>query len=428
MIEGLLQRASQAKNGKELALLVVNEARSLLSCEHCSLIDVSDRRSKVFAISHVPIVDRTVPFVQWIETVARESVSRLDKDPWIVNVANLSEETASDWSDLCPPELLFIPIHNTQKALRNILVFARHDPFSQGEKDLAQSIGAVWALANRDRRRRLIQGRGLLSSIVVAFSVALSLFIQVPLTVLGEAQIEPEQSHIVTIPFDGIVGDLLIKDGDSVDPGDPLFSLEKSQLDADLEIALQATEVAKADVTRAQKQGFRDSDARRSVASKEAEYQLRLLEARIAEDRLSRAEVFAEHQGIVRLDETEGWVGRPVRAGQRVLEISDPSSVEASIFVPVKDAVALSVGNSVRVFLDDRPDKPIEGVVESFSYAPRPSPLNVMSYAVTVKFDEQPSNVSLGIGGSARIYSDQVSLFYYLFRRPILFVLQHLSM
>ena len=427
MIEGLLKRASLTKSFKELSLLVVNEARGLVSCEHCSLIQVSHRATKVTAISHVPVVDRTVPFVQWIESVAEEYAERLESEPVMVNVANLSEGLATDWNDLSPPALLLVPIHGPNGLLKTILAFARHDPFSHGEMGIAQTIGSVWALATRSQRQRVVKKRGLAMSLASVAVLLLALVIQVPMTVLGEAQIEAENSQIVTVPFDGIVSQLLVDDGQSVAIGDGLFSLERSQLEAELDVALEASEVAKADFTRVQKQGFRDAEARRSVASKEAEYRLRVLEARIAEDRLNRSEIAAERPGIVRLDETDGWIGRPVRAGQRILEISDPSSVEASVYVPVKDAIALQVGNPVRVFLDDRPDEPLEGQVASFSYAPKPSPLNVMSYEVSVRFSVQTGNIGLGVRGSARVYSDHVSLLYYLFRRPLLFVIQHLS-
>jgi multidrug efflux pump subunit AcrA (membrane-fusion protein) len=427
LIEGLLKRASLTKSFKELSLLVVNEARGLVSCEHCSLIQVSHGAPKITAISHVPVVDRTAPFVQWLESVAQEYVGRLESDPVMVNIANLSEGLATDWNDLAPPAVLFVPIQGSNGALKAILAFARHDPFSHGEMGVAQTIGSVWALATRSQRQRVVKKRGLATSLVLVTVVLLALVIQVPMTVLGEAQIEAENSQIVTVPFDGIVAKLSVDDGQSVAIGDDLFSLERSQLEADLDVALQASEVAKADFTRVQKQGFRDAEARRSVASKEAEYRLRVLEARIAEDRLNRSEVTAERSGIIRLDETDGWIGRPVRAGQRVLEISDPSSVEASVYIPVKDAIALQVGNPVRVFLDDRPDEPFAGQIASFSYAPKPSPLNVMSYEVSVKFPVQPENVGLGVRGSARVYSDDVSLLYYLFRRPLLFVIQHLG-
>ena len=382
---------------------------------------------KVTAISHVPVVDRTVPFVQWLESVAEVHIDRLKSDPVMANIANLPEELATDWNDLAPPALLFVPIRDVNGALKAILAFARHDPFSHGEIGVAQTIGSVWALATRSQRQPIVKKRGLAISFASVAVLLLALVIQVPMTVLGEAQIEAENSQIVTVPFDGIVSQLSVDDGQSVVIGDDLFSLERSQLEADLDVALQASEVAKADFTRVQKQGFRDAEARRSVASKEAEHRLRVLEARIAEDRLNRSEVTAARPGIIRLDETDGWIGRPVRAGQRVLEISDPSSVEASVYVPVKDAIALQVGNLVRVFLDDRPDEPLEGHITSFSYAPKPSPLNVMSYEVSVKFPIQPENTGLGVRGSARVYSDDVSLLYYLFRRPIIFLIQHLG-
>ena len=427
MIEGLLARAAQTKSLKELSLLVVNEARALVACEHCTLVQISHQTAKVAAISHVPVVDRTVPFVQWLESVCSEQLERMGPEPFVVNVANLSEGLATDWNDLCPPALLLIPMFGPNGSIKAVLGFARHDPFSHGEMGVAQTIGSVWALATRNQGERRVKRRGLVSIVALVVLLGMASVIQVPMTVLGEAQIEAEQSQIVTVPFDGIIADVIIDDGVSVTVGDPLFSLEKSQLEADLEVSVQAAEVAKADFNRVQKQGFRDAEARRAVASKEAEYRLRVLETQIAEDRLSRSQISAERAGIVRLEESESWIGRPVRAGQRILEISDPSSIESAVFVPVKDAVALKVGNTVRIFLDDRPDEPIEGQIASFSYAPKPSPLNVMSYEVSVRFPEQPINVGLGVRGSARVYSDDVSLLYYLFRRPLLFVVQRLG-
>ena len=54
---------------------------------------------------------------------------------------------------------------------------------------------------------------------------------------------------------------------------------------------------------------------------------------------------------------------------------------------------------------------------------------DTLSYRVYAKFDnaEQENNLRIGLQGTAKIYGERVSLFFYLFRKPISYVRQFLG-
>ena len=56
------------------------------------------------------------------------------------------------------------------------------------------------------------------------------------------------------------------------------------------------------------------------------------------------------------------------------------------------------------------------------SYKPELTEENVLSYKIIANFDDIKENSyipSIGLRGTAKIYSKKVSLFFYLFRKPI---------
>ena len=105
------------------------------------------------------------------------------------------------------------------------------------------------------------------------------------------------------------------------------------------------------------------------------------------------------------------------------MTIADPKKVEFLIWLPVKDSVTIKENSEVKVFLDINPIKPLKGKLLRSSYQPSLSPEEVLSYRIVSSFEgnEVPR---IGLRGTAKIYGSGVTLFYYLFRKPITFVRQ----
>ena len=69
--------------------------------------------------------------------------------------------------------------------------------------------------------------------------------------------------------------------------------------------------------------------------------------------------------------------------------------------------------------------KSLEGKLLRASYQPSLSPEGILSYKLTASYDGNAMSLPrIGLRGTAKVYGSKVTLFYYLFRKPITFVRQ----
>ncbi|WP_024952987.1 HlyD family secretion protein [Cobetia crustatorum] len=101
------------------------------------------------------------------------------------------------------------------------------------------------------------------------------------------------------------------------------------------------------------------------------------------------------------------------------MQLADPLDRKVNIELPVDDALVLSKGAPITLFLDSRPLSPIEGEVERVSYKPIINGRDQLIYHVSATLEESPDFLRIGLRGTARISGDRVPLAYYLFRRPL---------
>lgn len=86
--------------------------------------------------------------------------------------------------------------------------------------------------------------------------------------------------------------------------------------------------------------------------------------------------------------------------------------------VPVKDAIVLEPGNEVRLFLDTDPLRGMSATVQYVIYEPTISG-EFPAYKVRATLSADDTLPRIGLRGTARIYGQQTTLFYYVLRRPI---------
>ena len=109
--------------------------------------------------------------------------------------------------------------------------------------------------------------------------------------------------------------------------------------------------------------------------------------------------------------------------GEKIITIANPQKVEFLIWLPVKDSLIIKENTNVKVFLDINPIKPLKGKLKRASYQSALSPEEVLSYKISASFEGEEIP-RIGLRGTAKIYGSRVTLFYYLFRKPITFVRQ----
>ena len=101
------------------------------------------------------------------------------------------------------------------------------------------------------------------------------------------------------------------------------------------------------------------------------------------------------------------------------MKLAQPQFVEVEVLVPVSDAVTLSEGNRVDIFLDINPLKRYRGTVVRVPYQSSLTEAGVLAYAVRAKLAADADTPRIGLRGSARVHGPRTTMFYFLFRRPI---------
>ena len=145
-----------------------------------------------------------------------------------------------------------------------------------------------------------------------------------------------------------------------------------------------------------------------------------MAEKALADERLTRAQIVAQTSGLIILDDSEDWAGRPVSIGERILEIADPEQVEYRVALAVDDLIVMQGDERMRVFLDSDPLKVRPAIVSRASFHALEQPDGSLAYEVFAQDDGEPDALlRICARGSAQILGEEASLGFVIFRRPI---------
>jgi len=423
------RRARHAATVEELGFLMVNETHVLLAYRQAVLW----RRDapgigRVQAVSGAPVVERNAPFMLWLEK-AMAALDRAGKEmaPQPVSAADLPAELAEDWADWFPARALLVPLVGRDGAVRGRLLFAREQPWQEGEGRLAAEIAdayghALGALDTGHRhlvRWRLLWRRDRRLPLVLAVLLFAVMWIPVRQTALAPAEIVPLDPTVVRAPLDGVVERIVVQPNQEVTVGELLLTLDPTAVRNRLDVARKAREVAEAEYRQAAQQAVFDDKSRQQLTILKGKAEQRQADVAYAESLLARIQVKAEKAGIAVFDDANDWAGRPVRIGERILTIADPARAEIEIRLPVSDAINLDPGAEVALFLNVAPEQRIDAVLRYASYEAVVAPDGALSYRLKATLSGTGQPPRIGLKGTAKIYGEPVTLFYYIMRRPL---------
>jgi len=423
----LVKRARHAATGQELAFIMVNETHTLVPYRQAVLWRRDGKgRGKVVAISGGAVVERNAPITLWLE----RALARLDKEPADaprpVGAADLSGPLGEEWAEWLPAHGLRVLLAPDAGHPLGALLLAREQPWSDGERhivqELADGYAHAWATFLGGRRRpllaRLWGGRRFLQLAVTAAAVA-AMWLPITLSALAPAEVVPFKPTIVRAPLDGVVDHFTVAPNAPVTEGQTVLELDPRAIQNKLEVAGKALAVAEAEYRQAAQEAVFDDKSRAKLAVLKGHMDQRRADVTYARSLLDRIHVTASRSGLALFDDPNDWVGRPVTIGERLLEIADPAEGELEIWLPVADAINLKPGAEVEFFLNVSPGAPLRASLRQASYEATLSPANLLGYRLKATLADPAHMPRIGLRGTAKIYGEKVTLFYYLARRPL---------
>ena len=255
---------------------------------------------------------------------------------------------------------------------------------------------------------------------VAALAAALALLIPVPLTALAPVEIVSLDPIIVSAPIDGVIEAIDVDPSAPVKAGDVLIRFTDTTLRHRRNIAAHEVAVANTRVKQLNLMAFNDTKGRHEQGVAEAELELKQSELAYATDMLARAVIRAPRNGNAVYPDRKMLVGKPVSTGERLMEIAEPSKVEARIDVAATDIIALRTGGRAKLFLDVDPLQPWSGRITRADYKARPSDNDILAFRAFAGLDHGHADLPrIGLRGTAQIYGDWMPLAVVLLRRPI---------
>ncbi|WP_224558114.1 efflux RND transporter periplasmic adaptor subunit [Pectobacterium versatile] len=423
----LEQQARAANSTEELAYCIVNDSQPLFSFRHAALVI----NGKVRAVTGVTQPAPHAPFVAFVERACTQ-LSSVDEKALaqcrVIQASQLDEQSRKDWQALSAPEALWSPLNDRQGNPFGAIWYAREQPWQSTDQVLAEQLSGAFSHAwlalepQTPRWRR----RARWKIVVPALLLLACLFIPVRQSVLAPAEVIPHQGRVVAAPLDGVIQSFTVLPNQSVRQGDVLVRFDSTTLKAQADVAERALNVAEAEHRASSQRAFQDTDSKARLDFLAAQVAQKRAERDYANALLNRAEIRAERDGIAVFADATRWMGKPVRTGERLMELADPALTALRIELDVGDAIQLQQEAPITLFLDSDPLTPHAALLERIAYESEQTPAGNLAYRLDARFTDTPPRI--GLRGTAKISGDYVPLAVYLFRRPLAVIRQAIGL
>lgn len=425
--------ARQAVSPEALGYIIVNRTRLLVEYRQALLLDWRLGRLCVSTVSDVSAPDDNAPYIRWINRFAKHHVrSEQNRKIHGIPATDIAHDSFTDWKEWSASHFVWVPLRHGTGDRQPYLLLVRDEPWKEEDTPLLQRLSETYAHALWAHRRKRWQQpftlpRGMMLAAILVLLACL--FIPVRQSVLAPAELVARKPWVVSAPLDGVVEKFQVEPSQEVYEGQPLFSFNDTALRNEFRVASEELSVAEASLRKARQGGFHDADQRSNIALMSARRDISAARRDYARELLDRIQVVARRDGVAVFDDPNDWIGRPVQTGERVMLIADPRDTELHIDLPVKDAMILSPGARVLLYLDVDPVNAVQARLERVSYEAVLSVKKILSYRTVAQFTGPPdSRPRLGLHGVAKIVGDKVPLGMHLFRRPLSVVRQRLGL
>ena len=440
-ISKLLQLEHNCRNCesiKELYYQIVNETRNLVNYSQAVLLTIDfSGKYKVVGISDIPVVDSTSPYVQWIENIIIDlNNNEKSKDIFVVDTkTDLKQIDFKSIHEFSPSNILFIPLKSVKenREINYVLLLFKEERWLEKDililKHLSSSL-SYFLFAMRSTgisqilKKISFKNKYLKISI---FLLIILMFLPVRLSVLAPLEVEAKNPYVVTSPLNAVIEEVKVFPNDKIEKEQLLVKFDDVDFNNNYLVAKRTLDVANAQLHTVKQSSFFDATQKSQISQLESQVKLKEAELNFAQEQLSKTKIYAKEDGIAIINNPNDWKGKPVTTGERVFLIAKPQSIELKIMLPVSEAIFLEENALVKAFFDNDPTNSWSGKVKYVSYKPELTEQNILSYKITADFDDIKENgyiPSIGLRGTAKIYSKKVTLFFYLFRKPITAVRQ----
>ena len=275
----------------------------------------------------------------------------------------------------------------------------------------------IWFTAKKSRSEDVVS--------VDAEKVELRTIVQ---KINASGKIQPEESVQITSTITGWITEITVMEGDTVEPGQHLISIDEKQIRPRYNNALSQVKSSEANLKKVKAQMERTKTlfsqkliSQQEQEQVEASFQIALSQAEqananllSAEDELSKTRLTAPKYGIVTSitkEEGEMAVGGMFNPGV-LMTVADLSRMEVEVDVNENDVVNITIGDTTEIEIDAYPDTTFFGVVSEIAHTAQSmnmgSQQQVTNFKVKVKMITVPDRIRPGMSSTVNIITSTI--------------------
>ncbi len=248
-----------------------------------------------------------------------------------------------------------------------------------------------------------------------------SLFlIPVQLRIVAPCEVVALDPYVINAPLDGIIERILVKPGEEVKKSAPLVKYDPRIPSQEYKIAEKEREIIQSEIDSIYAGGINDIKEVSQLAPLNAKLRKTQSQMNFLKNQISLLTIKAPFTGIVEVTFPDDWRGKQVKIGEKIMTLSDPGKTKVKIWIPERDYVDFSSEKLIKIILNSIPDKTFRANLGFIAPIVKVEEGQVPSFLAEAYWNNPEEAPKLGLKGSAVLYGERVSLFYYIFRKPLL--------
>ena len=242
----------------------------------------------------------------------------------------------------------------------------------------------------------------------------------------ASGKIQPEEAVQITSTITGWITQITVMEGDTVEPGQHLISIDEKQIRPRYNNALSQVKSSEANLRKVQSQMDRTKSlfsqnliSKQELEQVDASYQIALSQSEqananllSAEDELSKTRLTAPKYGIVTSitkEEGEMAVGGMFNPGV-LMTVADLSRMEVEVDVNENDVVMIEIGDTSEIEIDAYPDTVFYGIVSEIAHTAQSANMGVQNqvtnFKVKVRMISVPDKIRPGMSSTVNIITE----------------------
>lgn len=421
--------AMNAVSIDEAAFEIVNKTHTLVPYDQAVLLRNHDTSLKAAAVSGNATIDPTGPHASLLQSIMPQLAppSSAENVPRVYEIKpqHIRPRDKDKWQIIARPHNLVLIFGTTREGRLGCLLLQREKPFTEAERTLLGELaeGYSYALALHALRSKTARFSSFAlnskTKKLIAAALVLAFFMPVKLTITAPAEIIAEDSKAITAPFQGMIEDIAVAPGDSIKQGDTVLTMDREALRAEAASAAQALELARISLSRTRREALADPQKKAEINALEAEIKSRQIEYDYAQDLLTRSTLTSPQDGVAVFSDANSFKGKPVSAGERIMMIANPQTLELLVRVPADAMIPLEKNADVSFYANAAPLRAYAGATLNAGYQASADPDGLMTYKLRAQLDSD-DDLRIGWKGTAKIYGEWTILGYSLLRRPLI--------